>query len=259
MSTAIEIFQSPTGQQIRTVVLDGEPWFVAAELASALGYRDAYNATRWLNDGEKGTHQMSTPGGQQNVTIVSEAGLYRLVMRSNQEDAIKFQIWIAHDVLPSIRKTGSFGAVEPTHAIPQSFPEALELAARQAREIEAATTALAIAEPKADAWDVLASAHGDYSVREAAFILDRDPAISTGQNRLFTTLRELGMVDRRGTPYQTHATHLNLRLGSYEHPHTGESVATSQVRITAAGVKYLHRRLGGSRQPAFAELLREAG
>lgn len=260
MSTDLEVFRFPdTNQQIRTVVIDGEPWFVAAEIALALGYRDAYNATRWLHEIEKGTHQMSTPGGLQNVTIVSEAGLYRLVMRSNQDNAIRFQMWIAHEVLPTLLKTGSYSIepAAPQHVMPQSFSEALELAARQARALEEKDAALAIAEPKADAWDVLASAQGDYSVREAAFILDRDPNISTGQNRLFATLREFQMVDRRGTPYQTHAAHLNLRLGSYENAKTHETVATSQVRITAAGVKYLHRRMGGVRQPAFTELLRE--
>lgn len=109
MSSDLARFQSPvTGHNIRVVEINGEPWFIAGDVALALGYRDAYNATRWLMDSEKATHQVSTPGGLQEVTIVSEAGLYRMIMRSNKEKAVDFQMWIAHEVMPSIRKTGGY-------------------------------------------------------------------------------------------------------------------------------------------------------
>lgn len=109
MASDLARFQFPvTGHNIRVVDINGEPWFIAGDVALALGYRDAYNATRWLLDSEKATHQVSTPGGPQQVTIVSEPGLYRMIMRSNREKAVDFQMWIAHDVIPSIRKTGGY-------------------------------------------------------------------------------------------------------------------------------------------------------
>ena len=94
---------------MRVVMRDGEPWFVASDVADALGYRDAANAGRILADHQKGTHSMSTPGGEQRVTIINESGLYRLVLRSRKPEAEKFSDWVTGEVLPSIRKTGSYG------------------------------------------------------------------------------------------------------------------------------------------------------
>jgi DNA-damage-inducible protein D len=98
-------------------------------------------------------------------------------------------------------------------------------------------------EPAANSWTQLAEASGDYSLREAAQILDRDPAISTGQNRLSAKLRELGWTDRSGTPYQRHVDVGRLLLRTYT---DRQDVARSQVRITAKGLGDLHRLLGGT-------------
>lgn len=112
---------------------------------------------------------------------------------------------------------------------------------RQRAELEAAAL-----KPDATSWRVLGSADGDYSVREAAYILNRDPNIDTGQNRLFKLLREWRLVDRRDRPYSEHAAHVTLRPQSYEDQVTGERVpAEPQVRITHRGLQYLHRRMGG--------------
>lgn len=228
---------------IRTVVIDDEPWFIAADLAAVLGYRDAHNAARIVDEDDRGTHLVSTPGGQQRVTVISEPGLYALTMRSDMPDAKRFRRWVTRDVLPEIRRTGQYGVaklppVMSRAELARNWYEA-ELAREQAEE------QLAITAPKADAWDVLASAHGDYSVREAAFILNRDPAIDTGQNRLFRLLRDWGLIDRRGIPYADHARHVRLRARHFTKP-SGEEETAQQVRITADGLRYLHRRLGGT-------------
>jgi DNA-damage-inducible protein D len=108
------------------------------------------------------------------------------------------------------------------------------------------TEQLAIAAPKADAWEVLAAATGDMSVREAAFVLNRDANISTGQNRLFNTLKDLGWIDKRRVPYASHEKHVRLRVYTYEDRDTGESHTAQQVRVTAEGLRLLHKRLGGA-------------
>ncbi|MHA0354454.1 BRO-N domain-containing protein [Bordetella bronchiseptica] len=94
---------------IRIVMRDGEPWLVASDVASALGYLTAKDAARHLDDDEKGRHIVPTPGGNQNVTIINESGLYALVLRSRKPEARKFAKWVTSEVLPSIRKTGSYG------------------------------------------------------------------------------------------------------------------------------------------------------
>jgi DNA-damage-inducible protein D len=131
--------------------------------------------------------------------------------------------------------------------------KAIAIAREQKARAEAAETALAEAAPKADAWDVLASAKGDYSVREAAHILNRDPQISTGQNRLFKTLRALGLVDRNDVPYATHASHVCLRPTSFFNPHRGREQKDEQLRVTADGLRYLRKRLGSPALPGLAE------
>lgn len=99
---------------VRSVMIDGEPWFVAADVAAILGYRDVFNMTRILDDDEKGTHSVSTPGGEQEHTIISEPGLYSAILRSKKPEAKRFKKWVTAEVLPSIRKRGSYSTLGST-------------------------------------------------------------------------------------------------------------------------------------------------
>jgi anti-repressor protein len=245
--SAVELFQAPTGGQVRAVLIDSEPWFVAADVTGSLGYGGGRrNAVGRLPERMRGVASVNTLGGSQAMTVINEAGVYRLAMRSNAPKAEAFQDWLAEEVVPAIRRTGRF-EIEPQPIQPRELSklEVLEMALESERRAIAAESKVMELEPSAQAWDVLASAHGDYSVREAAFILNRDPAIDTGQQRLFKLLRDWGLIDSKDRPYASHANHVTLRARSYEHPVTREERTTSQVRITAAGLRYIHRRLGG--------------
>ena len=112
MTKALQVFDYK-GTQVRTVERDGEIWFVAKDVADILGFRYAYNATQCLEDNEKGTCKVSTPGGEQNMVIVNEPGLYRLIFRSNKPEAKLFQDWVYHDVLPILHHTGSYTITAP--------------------------------------------------------------------------------------------------------------------------------------------------
>lgn len=95
--------------QVRVVTgADGEPWFVAADIAKALGYSIAPAMVRSLADDEKGMQIVHTPGGAQKAAIISEAGLYSAVLRSKAPGAQAFKRWVTHEVLPSIRKRGGY-------------------------------------------------------------------------------------------------------------------------------------------------------
>jgi anti-repressor protein len=97
------------GNDIRVIMAeDGEPWFVASDVAGILGYRDAYNMTRRLDPDEKGTRSASTLGGIQEVTIINESGLYTAILGSKVEGAKTFRRWVTSEVLPSIRKHGGY-------------------------------------------------------------------------------------------------------------------------------------------------------
>lgn len=106
------IFQNPEFGQVRTIIRDGEPWFVGKDVASALGYgqgKSLNNAiANHVDADDKGVTKMMTPGGKQNVIIINESGLYALIFGSTLESAKRFKHWVTSEVLPSIRKTGSY-------------------------------------------------------------------------------------------------------------------------------------------------------
>jgi hypothetical protein len=102
---AIFNFQS---HQVRIVVIDGAPWFVASDVAAALEYLSAKDMSRILDDDEKGGHIVPTLGGNQEVTIISESGLYHAVLKSRKPKAKPFRRWVTGEVLPAIRKTGRY-------------------------------------------------------------------------------------------------------------------------------------------------------
>lgn len=109
MSNIPAIFNFNT-HEVRTIIKDGAPWFIATDITSALEYRDASAGTRWLDDDEKGTHTVSTRGGDQEMTIISESGMYSMIMHSRKASAKTFRKWVTSEVLPSIRKTGRYEA-----------------------------------------------------------------------------------------------------------------------------------------------------
>ncbi|MBU2766668.1 hypothetical protein HAP94_10775 [Acidithiobacillus ferrivorans] len=118
--------------EVRTVVKsNGEVWFVATDVAEVLGYRDAKNMVRWLDDDEKGTHILSTlssdpkkrGGGRQELSIISESGLYHAILKSRRHEAKPFRRWVTEEVLPTIRRTGSYHAPDgATGRIPAQSP-----------------------------------------------------------------------------------------------------------------------------------------
>ncbi|PKN41549.1 MAG: hypothetical protein CVU60_11080 [Deltaproteobacteria bacterium HGW-Deltaproteobacteria-18] len=111
-TNAITTFQFPLtiGRDVNVRITDqnGDPWFIAKDVCEILGFRDAYNGVRLLDDDEKGTLNVSTPGGDQDLTIINESGLYSLILRSRKAEAKRFKKWVTNDVLPSIRKNGGY-------------------------------------------------------------------------------------------------------------------------------------------------------
>ncbi|MBG6665247.1 Bro-N domain-containing protein [Pseudomonas aeruginosa] len=95
-------------QQVRTLLIDGDPWFVAADIAAALQYRDSFNMCRNLDEDEKGTQIVSTLGGAQEMLAINESGLYAAILRSRKQEAKLFKKWVTGEVLPAIRKTGRY-------------------------------------------------------------------------------------------------------------------------------------------------------
>ena len=103
------IFQNPEFGQVRTITRDGEPWFVGVDVCNALRYSNSRKAIHdHVDNDDKGVTKSDTPGGKQNVVIINESGLYALIFGSTLESAKRFKHWVTSEVLPSIRKTGSY-------------------------------------------------------------------------------------------------------------------------------------------------------
>lgn len=96
------------GRGVRIVMRDGDPWFVASDVCAALGVARPQDSVRHLDEDEKGRCPLDTPSGEQEVLIVSEAGLYSLILRSRRPEAKKFKRWVTHDLLPTVRQTGRY-------------------------------------------------------------------------------------------------------------------------------------------------------
>ena len=141
----------------------GEPMFVAADVAKALGYRDAANMVRRLDDDERGTRSMSTLGGAQEMTCITEPGLYSAVLGSKLPTAKAFKRWVTHDVLPAIRRNGGYMAARPGETREQLLARALIVADEAMREKDARIAEL---EPKALFADAVAASDGTCLVGE---------------------------------------------------------------------------------------------
>lgn len=124
--TDLQIFNNDRFGQVRIVPVDGELMFVAKDVCDCLEitkYRDAISR---LDSDERGSVKLDTPGGKQDIAAINEYGLYNLVLSSRKPEAKEFKRWITHDVIPAIRKTGSYSMV-----IPQTLPEALRAYANE--------------------------------------------------------------------------------------------------------------------------------
>ena len=123
---ALQVF-SYKEKEVRTTSIDGEVWFVAKDVCDILELSDVSMTTRTLDEDEKGTSKICTPGGIQDMTVVNEAGLYSIILRSNKPEAKAFSRWVRHEVLPSIRKTGSFSLHKENPALPSGVLDGAKL------------------------------------------------------------------------------------------------------------------------------------
>ena len=166
------------GSTVRVITDEsGEPWFVASDLAKILGYRMASDMTRRLDDDEKGTRSVRTPSGVQQMTIITEAGLYVAILGSKVEGAQRFKRWVTHEVLPAIRKTGMYATPDTVDrildnpdvmiGILQRYKETKEENTRQAAQLEAQ-------KPKVEAYDDFMDSTGLLLVRDTVKLLSKN-------------------------------------------------------------------------------------
>lgn len=241
--SALEVFRY-SDREVRTVSVGGEVWFVLADICGVLGVANVGNVAARLDEADIRQTDISSGGQRRAVTIVSESGMYEVVIRSDKPEARRFRWWVTHEVIPAIRRTGTYTVETPEQLMARAVVQAQEIIARKDEQIAALA-------PMAEAWEELADAGTDYAVRDVAPMLSR-AGIETGPQRLFDTLHELGWIYRgekqRWTPYAraVDAGLLKLRaMAPYRDRDTGDLMPSApQVRITPKGIERLRIRLG---------------
>ena len=192
----VQVFNNDEFGSIQAVEIEGEPWFVAKDVALALGYSKTNAMIRSMDDDEKGAQTLRTPGGEQQMVVITEAGLYGAIMRSTIPQAKAFCRWVTHEVIPSIRRHGLYATPQAAEAM-LADPDVMiaTLQALKAERAKAAELAAANAEmaPKALFADAVAASDRCILVGDLAKLLKQN-GYNTGQRRLFARLHEDGYL-----------------------------------------------------------------
>lgn len=227
--------------EVRSLLINSEPWFVGKDVADVLGYKNQRDAiSKHVDSEDKNTvaiHDGITRGNP-NQTIINESGLYALIFGSKLESAQKFKRWVTSEVLPALRKTGQYQVKELSgqELMAKALIEAQSVLAAKDKQIEKM-------KPKVVFADAVATSHTSILVGELAKILKQN-GIDMGQKRLFAWLREKGyLIKRQGTDYNM-PTQKAMELGLFEIKEgsyvngSGVNITTKTPKVTGKGQQY---------------------
>lgn len=207
----VQVFEYQNSK-VRTVDMDGEAWFVLKDVCEILGISNHKMTAQRLDEDEVSqTYLADSMGRQQSTTIINESGLYHVILRSDKPEAAPFRRWVTNDVLPAIRKTGSYNAPQLTRS--QLLATAL-IAAHE--ELEEKDKQIETMKPKALFADAVSASKKSILVGEMAKLLSQN-GINIGQNRLFAWLRENGYLikDPKRSDYNL-PTQRSMEMGLFE-------------------------------------------
>lgn len=267
MNNQIQPFEFE-GNKVRALADGDEVMFVASDIAKILGYRDAEKLTRTLDDEEKGTRPIGTHGGTQTMTVISEPGLYKSILQRQigrmevevtREFVKRFQRWVTHEVLPSIRKTGGYIPTSESDSDEDIMARAVLVAQktieRKNQQLQAKDAQIKVLEPKARFADAVAASDGTCLVGELAKML-RQNGMDIGQNRLFRLLQADGYLGKSGSNRNV-PTQRAMDLGLFRIKETtithadGHTTVSRTPKVTGKGQRYFIDRYWGRAQPSL--------
>lgn len=241
----VKIFNSEEFGDVRTVTINGDPWFVGKDVAAALGFTNPRDAiSTHVFDEDKGVESIDTLGGKQKMTVINESGLYALVFGSRLKSAQRFKHWVTSEVLPAIRKTGSYQA-------PQG-KELLALAVLEAQKtIEEQSKAIERMKPKVIFANAVETSHTSILIGDLAKLLKQN-GVETGQKRLFDWMREKGyLIKRKGSDWNM-PTQKAMNMGLFEIKESthidgnGCNIVTRTPKATGkAQIYFVNKFVGG--------------
>lgn len=240
----LKIYENKEFGEIRTVNIDGEPWFVGKDVAEILGYSNPRKAVIDHVDEEDkmdGVTIRDSIGRKQIPVLINESGLYSLILSSKQPNAKKFKKWVTSEVLPSIRKNGGYIAGQETMSDDELMARALQVAQNKILEKDKQIETM---KPKAIFADAVAASHTSILVGELAKILKQN-GINIGQNRLYEWLRENGYLIKGNKRTDRNApTQRSMDMGLFEVKIStvinsdGSVRETRTTKVTGKGQQY---------------------
>lgn len=247
MNEIIEVFNSAEFGSIRTAKINNDIYFVGKDVADALGYVDTNKAVSMhVDDEDKKLNDKTSPSfGQRGATLINESGLYSLVLSSKLESAKRFKRWITADVLPALRRTGSYSL-----NIPQTLPEALRAYADEVEQHNRTRALVEAQRPKVLFADAVSTSDTDILVGDLAKLLNQN-GYAVGQNRLFEQLRNEGyLISRKGNSYNM-PTQRAMEMGLFRIKETAITHSDGRVslnktpKVTGKGQQYFINRFIG--------------
>lgn len=243
----IEVFKNEEFGEIRTVIINGEPWFVGKDIASILGYKNTRQAISTNVDVEdKGVHSVDTPSGKQNMSIINESGLYALIFGSKLDSATHFKHWVTSEVLPSIRKYGAYMTNEVIERTLTDPDYLIQLATalkeeRQARKL--AEEKIEKQKPLVDFANQVSNTTDLIDMKTMAKLL-KDENINIGRNRLFEFLRMKKILMSDNQPYQQYVDAGYFKVNEYTYTNSfGQSKTNRQTFITGKGQLFITKKV----------------
>ncbi|WP_223897316.1 phage antirepressor [Lactobacillus huangpiensis] len=232
-------------QKVRTLTIDDEPYFVAKDVATILGYNSnpAKAIRDHVDDEDKGVNETFTPGGKQKITIINESGLYSLILSSKLPNAKKFKRWVTSEVLPAIRRHGAYLTDQKAIDITTNKEGLASLLKQAADQLEQKDIQIKKMQPKALFADTVSASDDTILIGELAKIL-KGKGIQIGQNRLFQWLRENGyLISRRGSD-RNMPTQRSMELDLFQIKETvinhsdGKPSIKKTPKVTGIGQQY---------------------
>lgn len=238
------------GRQVRTVSIDGEPFFVGKDVADILGYSNGSRDINAHTDKEdRLKYGISTAGQIREQIMVNESGLYSLILSSKLPTAREFKHWVTSEVLPAIRKHGAYMTDEKAYDITHDRSGAVlaDLLQQAADQLKAKDVQIAEMKPKALFADAVSTSNTSILIGQLAKILKQN-GVDTGQNRLFAWMRANGYLGKRGDNYNK-PTQKSMELGLMEvkertvNNPDGSIRVTITTKITGKGQQYFINKL----------------
>lgn len=234
----IQVFTNEQFGQVRTVVIDGKPYFVANDIARALGYKRPADAVTAHCKGSV-KHRYPTDGGEQDVKVIPEGDMYRLIIHSKLPSAEQFESWIFDEVIPSIRKHGAYMTDETLEKALLSPDFLIRLAQELKSEKEKNAKLTAENErmqPLADFATQVSEATNLIDMNSMAKLLhDRDNSIDIGRNKLFKLLRDKEILMSNNQPYQRYVTSGYFKVKEYTYDTPFGKKVNTQTLVTGKG------------------------